>query len=48
MVKTNTRFLDVNDGCPAMDFQLLDGTILHLPEGFDNVYGVILLYRGHW
>ena len=33
---------------PNLTLNLLEGNPLHLPDGLDAKYRIILFYRGHW
>jgi len=48
MVRTGSAFLDTNDMFPQLELQLVSGEKLKLPEGIEEGYGVIIIYRGHW
>ena len=40
--------LNSGDAFPPLTVDLVDGGKLHLPDGLDARYKVILFYRGHW
>jgi hypothetical protein len=40
--------MDSGERFPAIDFETLPGTGLHLPEGLGDGYKVLLVYRGQW
>ena len=40
--------LNTGDIFPQLTLDLVDGMKLHLPDGLDARYKVILFYRGHW
>lgn len=48
MAQPQPRKLDSGDAFPALEFRLLDGSALNLPEAWAGRWGVVLLYRGHW
>ncbi len=48
MAKADSTLLDINDPFPKMNFQLLSGETISLPEEFGDNYGIILFYRGNW
>ncbi|MGW8271554.1 MAG: hypothetical protein ACWGNS_13960 [Burkholderiales bacterium] len=40
--------LNSGDVFPKLTLNLVDGSVLELPDGIDAKYKVILFYRGHW
>ena len=40
--------LGIGDTFPKVMINLVDSTILDLPEGLDAKYRIFLFYRGHW
>jgi peroxiredoxin len=40
--------LDTNDRFPELEFKIVSGETLKLPQATGPGYGVILFYRGHW
>lgn len=48
MARMTTAPLDSGNRFPGLSLRLIDGTVLDLPEGLGNVWGVLLIYRGHW
>jgi hypothetical protein len=40
--------LDTGDVFPDVSLDLIDGTILRLPEAMSGRYFAALFYRGHW
>ncbi len=48
MARIGTVYLDTDNMFPKMDFQLVSGEKLKLPEGMDKGYSVVLIYRGEW
>jgi hypothetical protein len=48
MARLDSKLLDTNDSFPEMEFQLLSGETLEIPDGLGEGYGVVLLYRGYW
>ena len=40
--------LGIGDTFPELQFDLVGGDGLSLPDGLDAKYKVILFYRGHW
>ncbi len=48
MARIGSGYLDTNDMFPQMEFQLVSGEKLKLPEGMDQGYSVVLIYRGEW
>lgn len=48
MANENSVLLDTNDHFPELNFQLVSGETLRLPEATGSGYGVVLFYRGGW
>ncbi len=48
MARLGSAYLDTKDMFPEMELQLVSGEKLKLPEGMDQGYGVVLIYRGYW
>jgi len=48
MARIGSNILDTNDVFPELDFQLISGETLKLPNGIGQGYGTILFYRGYW
>ncbi len=48
MARKGKVYLDTNDMFPKMEFQLVSGENLRLPEGMGQGYSVVLIYRGEW
>jgi len=48
MARIGSNILDTNDVFPELDFQLISGETLKLPNGIGQDYGTILFYRGYW
>jgi hypothetical protein len=48
MARIGTAYLDTNDMFPKMEFQMVSGEKLELPEGMGQGYSVVLIYRGEW
>jgi hypothetical protein len=48
MARIGSAYLDTDDIFPKLEFQLVTGEKLKLPEGMDQGYGVVLIYRGEW
>jgi len=40
--------LGIGDAFPELQFDLVGGGSLSLPDGLDAKYKVVLFYRGHW
>ena len=40
--------LGIGDAFPELQFDLVGGGSLGLPDGLDAKYKVVLFYRGHW
>ena len=48
MARIGSAYLDTDDMFPKLEFQLVSGEKLKLPEGMGEGYGVVLIYRGEW
>jgi len=48
MARIGTAYLDTNDMFPKMEFQMVSGEKLEIPEGMGQGYSVVLIYRGEW
>ncbi len=48
MARIGSAYLDTYDMFPQLEFQLVSGEMLKLPQGIGEGYGVVLIYRGHW
>ncbi|MGD0826523.1 MAG: hypothetical protein ABSA09_00340 [Desulfobaccales bacterium] len=48
MARIGTAYLDTDNMFPKMEFQLVSGEKLNLPEGMGQGYSVVLIYRGEW
>jgi hypothetical protein len=46
--KTGPDRLDAGDPFPSMEWRLVDGGTLKVPDHHAGRWSVILLYRGHW
>jgi hypothetical protein len=48
MARIGRAYLDTNDMFPKMEFQMVSGEKLKLPEGMGQGYSGVLIYRGEW
>ena len=48
MAKEGLASLDTNDVFPKLDFELVSGETLSIPEGLGEDYGILMFYRGSW
>ncbi len=48
MARIGTTYLDTDNMFPKIEFQLVSGEKLKLPEGMGQGYSVVLIYRGEW
>jgi len=48
MARIGIAYLDTDDMFPKMEFQMVSGEKLKLPEGMGQGYSVVLIYRGKW
>jgi peroxiredoxin len=48
MARIGSVILDNNDLFPGLEFKLVSGDTLILPQGTGEGYGVVLFYRGYW
>ncbi len=48
MARIGTAYLDTDNMFPKMEFQLVSGEKLKIPEGMGQGYSVVLIYRGEW
>jgi hypothetical protein len=48
MAKEGLASLDTNDVFPKLDFKLVSGERLSIPEGLGEGYGILIFYRGSW
>ncbi len=48
MARIGSVILDSKDLFPQLDWQLVSGETLRLPQGTGDGYGVVLFYRAHW
>jgi peroxiredoxin len=48
MARIGTKILDQGDVFPQLNFSLIDGTDLVVPEALKKQWNVLLFYRGSW
>lgn len=48
MARIGTVYLDTDNIFPEIEFQLVSGEKLKLPEGMGQGFSVVLIYRGEW
>jgi hypothetical protein len=48
MARIGAAYLDTDDMFPNMEFQMVSGEKLELPEEMGQGYSVVLIYRGEW
>lgn len=48
MARLGFKLLDTNESFPEMEFRLISGEGVKIPEGLGDGYAVVLLYRGYW
>lgn len=48
MARIGSVILDNNELFPALEFKLVSGESLKLPQAIGEAYATILFYRGYW
>ena len=48
MARGNKAMLDTGDAFPRLRLQVIDGSEIVIPEGFEQPWNVVLFNRGHW
>ncbi len=48
MQRSNCVILDTGDLFPRLDFELVGGDSISLPEDFGGRWNILFFYRGHW
>ena len=48
MAREDVRILDTGDQFPEMDFDVVGGGKIKIPEDCNQKWSVFLIYRGSW
>ena len=48
MAREAVKLLDTGDGFPNLDFRLISGERMLVPQDLGKRWRILLVYRGHW
>ena len=48
MAREAVKILDTGDAFPSLDFRLINGERMLVPQDLGKRWRIVLTYRGHW